>query len=50
MQWSEAKMRFPNHWILIEAIDAISKDNYRIVRKLAVVDTFGLRIGVRAAI
>lgn len=50
MQWSEAKMRFPNHWILIKAIDVISKENYKIEWELDVIDTFGLRIGVRKAI
>jgi hypothetical protein len=40
MQWSEVKEQFPAQWVLIEAIDATSKDNMRVVEQVSVVDTF----------
>ena len=40
MQWAEVKQHFPSQWILIEAINATSQDNKRIVDQISVVDTF----------
>jgi hypothetical protein len=40
MQWSEVKEHYPSQWVLIEAIDAITKDKKRIVEQLSVVNVF----------
>lgn len=40
MLWSEVKEHFPAHWLLIEAIDATTIDNKRIVEQLSVINVF----------
>ncbi len=40
MIWQEARQHFPEQWLLVEAIDARSEADKRIVDQLAVLDTF----------
>ncbi len=40
MQWSEVRRHYPDQWLLIEAIEARSEADRRIVDDLAVLATF----------
>lgn len=40
MVWQDIRQRYPQQWILIEAIQAHSTANKRILEQLAVIDTF----------
>lgn len=40
MQWQEIRQHYPQQWLLIEAIQAHSESNKRIVDQLAVLDAF----------
>lgn len=40
MQWKEVKETYPDKWVVFEAIDAHSENNYRIVDDIAVIDYF----------
>ena len=40
MLWQEVKQAYPLQWVMIEAIDAISDGNRRIIKQVTVVDTF----------
>lgn len=40
MHWSEVKEHYPSQWVLIEAINATTQGNKRIVEQLSVVDSF----------
>ncbi|QGQ98673.1 hypothetical protein EHS13_29215 [Paenibacillus psychroresistens] len=40
MQWEEVKDHYPSQWVLIEAIDATSQFNKRIVEEISIVDSF----------
>jgi hypothetical protein len=40
MQWSEIRQRYPDQWLLVEAIAARSAGGKRILEDLAVVETF----------
>ncbi len=40
MVWQDIRQRYPQQWILIEAIQAHSMANKRILEQLAVIDTF----------
>jgi len=40
VQWNEIRERFPGQWLLIEAIEAHSADDQRILDDIAIVQTF----------
>ena len=40
MTWHEIRTYYPQKWLLVEAIEAHSKQNRRIVEQLAVLNTF----------
>lgn len=40
MKWEDVKLNYNDEWIIIEAINARTKDENRIIEQLAVVDTF----------
>lgn len=40
MQWEEIRSRYPDQWLLVEAIKARSEAGARILEQLAVVSTF----------
>lgn len=40
IKWSEAREKYPNKWLLFEAIEAYSKDGQRIVEELSVINIF----------
>lgn len=40
MLWVEVKQAYPEKWVVFEAIEAHSNDNYRVVDDIAVVDAF----------
>ena len=40
MQWNEIRELFPGQWVLIDAVEAHSADNQRILDDVAVVQTF----------
>lgn len=40
MNWNEIKCNFTNKWLLIEAIEAHTENNKRILDNIAVIDSF----------
>ncbi len=40
MKWPEVCQHFPHQWLLVEATQAHSKENQRIVEDLAVLETY----------
>lgn len=40
MKWHEVREHFPDEWVLVEAIQAHSKENRRIADDLSVINTF----------
>ncbi len=40
MLWGDAKKAYPNQWVIIEAIDAHTEGNARIIKQMTVVDNF----------
>lgn len=39
MQWQEIRSQYPNQWLLVEAVDAHTEEDRRIVSDLAIVET-----------
>ncbi|RYD03276.1 hypothetical protein N752_20810 [Desulforamulus aquiferis] len=44
MTWEEVKKTYPNQWLLIEAIEAHTEENKRIVNQIAVINIFAMII------
>ncbi len=40
MKWEETRKSYPDKWILFEAIEAYSKDGYRIIKDLSIINVF----------
>jgi len=40
MLWNEVKKAYPNQWVIIEAIEAHTEGNKRIINQLTVVDNY----------
>ena len=40
MKWKEIRQQYPKRWLLVEAINAHSESNKRILEQLSVMDTF----------
>jgi hypothetical protein len=40
MQWNEIRERYPGQWLLIDAVEAHSADNQRILDDIAVIQSF----------
>ena len=40
MNWQKVRERYPNQWLLVEAIGAHTADDQRILNEIAVVDAF----------
>ena len=40
MNWTEVRTKYPNQWLLVEALRAHSQDDKRLVDDIAVVDVF----------
>ena len=40
MQWQEIRQKYPQQWLLLEAIEAHTEANKRILDQLEVLDTF----------
>ncbi len=40
MKWNEIRERFPSQWLLVEALQAHSTENKRIIEKLTVIDIY----------
>jgi len=40
MLWNEVKQAYPSQWLIIEAIDAKTISDKRIIEQVSVVDTF----------
>jgi cytochrome oxidase Cu insertion factor (SCO1/SenC/PrrC family) len=40
MTWQDACRTYPNQWLLIEALEAYSKEQYRILEAIAVLNHF----------
>lgn len=41
MTWQEIRKKYPQTWLLVEAVKAHTVDDKRIVEELSVIDTFG---------
>lgn len=39
MRWSEIRTTYPEQWLVIEALDAHTKNNRRILERIAVIET-----------
>ncbi len=39
MNWSEVRQAHPNHWLIIEALEAHTEGQQRILDKIAVIET-----------
>lgn len=40
MKWDDVRNTYPSRWVVIEAIEAHSEGNKRIIDKIAVIDSF----------
>ncbi|QDP39265.1 hypothetical protein [Radiobacillus deserti] len=40
MKWNEVRRQFPNRCVLVESLNAITKDNERIIKEMSVIDDF----------
>jgi hypothetical protein len=40
MKWIDVRQRYPSQWLLVEAIEAHSEGNQRLLEELAVIDSF----------
>ncbi len=40
MEWADERKKYKNEWVIIEAINARTQDDNRIIEQLTVVDTF----------
>jgi hypothetical protein len=40
MKWGEIRVRYPEQWLLIEAVNAHSQADRRVLDELSVVDSF----------
>jgi hypothetical protein len=40
MQWTEIREHFPHQWLLIEAVEAHSAEDQRILDDIAIIQTF----------
>jgi hypothetical protein len=40
MKWQEIRKRYPQQWVLVEAIKAHSKKSKRILEQIAVINTY----------
>jgi hypothetical protein len=40
MKWSEVREQFPDCWVLVEAISAVSRDSKRTIEEMSVLDNF----------
>ncbi|HHW35812.1 MAG TPA: hypothetical protein GXX18_00690 [Bacillales bacterium] len=40
MLWEEVRQAYPDKWVVLEAIEAHSDSNYRIVDEIAVIDIY----------
>lgn len=41
MRWEEVQEKFPDEWVVFEAADAYSKDGYRCIDSVTVIDRYG---------
>lgn len=41
MRWEDIKKTYPQQWVIIEAIDANTKEDKRIIEKIQLVELFG---------
>jgi hypothetical protein len=39
--WNEIRLIHPSAWVIIEAVEAYSRDNRRVLEQAAVIDVFG---------
>lgn len=40
MKWKDIRSRYPNRWLLLEALEARSEADKRLLEQIAVVDSF----------
>lgn len=40
MQWNEIRQSYPDQWLLLEAMNAHSEGNHRVLEQLTVIATF----------
>ena len=40
MVWNDVRIANPQQWVIIEALDALTEGNKRIINEMTVVDTF----------
>jgi hypothetical protein len=39
MNWSEVRQAYPNHWLIIEALEAHTENQQRVLDKIGVIET-----------
>lgn len=42
MRWEDAKKTYPPQWVIIEAVDAHTEGDKRIIEKIQIVELFGV--------
>ena len=40
MRWQEVQERFPNEWVVLEAVKAHSHNGYRYIEEVVIIDIF----------
>jgi hypothetical protein len=40
MRWTEVQEQFPNEWVVLEVIQAYSRDGHRYIEEVEVIDQF----------
>ncbi len=48
MQWQDIREHYPNQWLLIEAVNARTEEDRRIVENVAIVEKFEDSVTARA--
>lgn len=41
MDWQTIRAQYPNRWVLIEALDATTQDNQRVISSIRLIASFG---------
>lgn len=41
MRWEEVREKFPDEWVVFEVADAYSKDGYRCIDSVTLIDRYG---------
>ena len=40
MRWQELRQKYPHKWLIVEAVDAVSKNKHRLLNQVNMIDAF----------